>query len=184
VNLLKDIIIHPQAFFLDEEICLIKDFLPEEIFNSILEITNNATVSDWDKFNPNSNGQWAHNILEFNNELSKIVGSLIKKVFNGEPYDFSCNFIRRNRHGQDLLLHYDRQSQKSCEYGLVLYLNDNYEGGEIYYPNRSIEYKPIKNSLVVHSSSEEYTHGVKTVNGNSRYYITLWAFYNNKELGF
>jgi len=56
VNLLKDIIIHPQAFFLDEEICLIKDFLPEEIFNSILEITNNATVSDWDKFNPNSNG--------------------------------------------------------------------------------------------------------------------------------
>ena len=59
--------------------------------------------------------------------------------------------------------------------GLVYYLNDDYEGGEIVYTNKNISHKPIANSLIVHPSSKEYAHGVKLVTNGIRY--TLTGFY-------
>ena len=54
-------------------------------------------------------------------------------------------------------------------HGIIVYLNDDYEGGEIYYPTQNVIYKPKAGSLVIHSSEELARHGVKPVISGTRY---------------
>lgn len=60
------------------------------------------------------------------------------------------------------------------DWGSVLYLNDDYEGGHTYYPELNIDVKPKAGSLVVHEGNA--LHGVKPVEGNTRYTIaSFWT---------
>jgi hypothetical protein len=49
----------------------------------------------------------------------------------------------------------------------IIYFNEDYEGGEISYPEYSIDYKPKAGDLVVHYS--EVPHGVTVVKSGTRY---------------
>ena len=71
----------------------------------------------------------------------------------------------------------DFEPSVNIKKGLIYYLNDDFEGGEIVYINKDIEHKPIANSLIIHPSSEEYTHGVKLITKGVRY--TMTNFYRN-----
>ena len=55
------------------------------------------------------------------------------------------------------------------DYGSILYVNDNYEGGELYFPGYDICFKPKAGTLVFFPSSTYYIHGVKPVTGGIRY---------------
>lgn len=68
--------------------------------------------------------------------------------------------------------HKDFAITANIEKGLVYYLNDDFEGGEIVYVNKNITHKPVANSIIVHSSYKDYTHGVKIVNSGTRYVMT------------
>lgn len=61
----------------------------------------------------------------------------------------------------------DKVKVSSCNYATLLYYNDDYEGGEIVYPEWGIEYKPVAGDLVIHSA--EVVHGVKLVKSGIRY---------------
>jgi hypothetical protein len=54
------------------------------------------------------------------------------------------------------------------KYGIVVYFNE-FEGGEIYYPNQDIEYKPNPGDLIIHSAEEHCLHGVRPVKSDIRY---------------
>ena len=54
-------------------------------------------------------------------------------------------------------------------YGMVVYINDNYDGGEIFYTKQNIIYKPKAGDLLVHSGEEHCEHGVHPVKTNVRY---------------
>lgn len=59
---------------------------------------------------------------------------------------------------------------ESIEYSSVIYLNDNYEGGEIEFPNQKFIYKPKKLSAIFFpGKGEEYLHQVNKIIGNDRY---------------
>jgi uncharacterized protein YeeX (DUF496 family) len=66
----------------------------------------------------------------------------------------------------------DYEPSKNIVQGLVYYINDDYEGGEIDYVNKNIIFKPKENSLVVHPSTKEYTHGVRLVTSGQKYIFT------------
>jgi hypothetical protein len=179
--MLKDLITHPGPVFLDEEICLINNILPEPILNSLLELAASASEEKWSQLSKSPEGQWYGSVLEFDGRLADEVRSICDGLFGG-VYTFSHKmFLRRRRKSEGLLPHFDNEVQKSCTNGLVLYLNDEYTGGEIYYPNRGIEYKPVKNSLVIHTADEAYMHGVRAVQEGTRLFITLWTFKDNVE---
>jgi|DEB0MinimDraft_12_1074336.scaffolds.fasta_scaffold15660_2 hypothetical protein len=59
-------------------------------------------------------------------------------------------------------------------YSAIFYINDDYDGGEIYFPNWGIEIKPKAGSLVIFPSNDEYVHGVKEVKNINRYSIAIW----------
>lgn len=55
------------------------------------------------------------------------------------------------------------------DYGSIMYINDNYEGGEIFFPAYDIEFKPKPGTLVFFPSSTYYVHGVRMVTAGVRY---------------
>jgi predicted 2-oxoglutarate/Fe(II)-dependent dioxygenase YbiX len=55
------------------------------------------------------------------------------------------------------------------DYGSILYLNDNYAGGELYFPAYDICFKPSAGTLAYFPSSTYYVHGVHPVSGGIRY---------------
>lgn len=63
-------------------------------------------------------------------------------------------------------------------YGVVIYLNDNFTGGEIKYTKKDITYRPLAKSLICHPASEEYEHEVLKVKSGIRKFISL--FIENK----
>lgn len=66
------------------------------------------------------------------------------------------------------------EEDKVNMYGIVIYLNDDYEGGEIIYPDYGVEHKPVAGSMVVHRASTP--HGVNSVTGDKvRYILTSFV---------
>ena len=61
--------------------------------------------------------------------------------------------------------------RKITKYNSLIYLNDDYDGGEFY--TDEIIYKPKANSLTFFDGSETY-HGVKQVKTNHRYTLIFW----------
>jgi hypothetical protein len=57
----------------------------------------------------------------------------------------------------------------------VIYLNDDYEGGELIFPDRDIEIKPKAGMFIGFPGNKHYMHGVKEVIGSDRYTFSLWA---------
>lgn len=80
---------------------------------------------------------------------------------------------------QKYVMHYDNGSKHvsnrvtSC----VIYLNDDYEGGEIEFVNFGIKTKPVKNSMVLFPSNYPYAHIAHRVLSGTRYAINLFMEY-------
>lgn len=72
--------------------------------------------------------------------------------------------------GQDMGPHFDGQNGSySLAFTMVSYLNDDYEGGEISFPNHNLLIKPKAGSVVIFPSSSEFIHEVKTIKNGTRY---------------
>ena len=54
-------------------------------------------------------------------------------------------------------------------YGMVVYINDDYEGGEIFYTKQNIKYKPKAGDFLLHSAEDHCEHRVDVLKTNIRY---------------
>jgi predicted 2-oxoglutarate/Fe(II)-dependent dioxygenase YbiX len=72
--------------------------------------------------------------------------------------------------------HYDSHvGYEYLQFATVLYLNDDYDGGEIFFPNQNFVYKPKRgDALLFPCGGTEYTHGVKKVLEGRRFTMPLW----------
>jgi hypothetical protein len=61
----------------------------------------------------------------------------------------------------------------------ILYLNNDYEGGTLYFPDHEIEFKPRANSFIVFPGGVENVHGVSEITSGTRY--TMVSFWDYKE---
>lgn len=63
------------------------------------------------------------------------------------------------------------------KYVAILYLNDNYGGGELYFPDHDIEFKPSAGSLITFPGGIENIHGVREITSGTRYtMVSFWDF--------
>lgn len=84
--------------------------------------------------------------------------------------------------GSNMEPHHDnvrKEHHKPVLYGCIWYVTDNFEGGELYYPEFNIDYKPVAGQLIIHPGTKEYSHGIRTVLGDPR--ITVASFCVKKE---
>jgi len=61
------------------------------------------------------------------------------------------------------------------DYSLLLYINDDYEGGSLYFPNFDIRIKPTAGMLVAFPSDHRYMHAAEPLISGERFVIVSWA---------
>ena len=76
--------------------------------------------------------------------------------------------------GQKFTNHIDDHKDYIRRMSCVLYLNDNYTGGETTFPTFDISYKPNKNELLCFPSGYIYNHSVVPVIEGTRYAVVSW----------
>jgi hypothetical protein len=96
---------------------------------------------------------------------------MVSEAFGKTVYP--CNFwLVRQDDGSTMDVHTD--GGMHIDYTAVLYLSDIKEGGEIFFPRLSVEYKPEHGGLIMFPPrAEDYDHGVKSVSGK-RYSLPMW----------
>lgn len=59
----------------------------------------------------------------------------------------------------------------------IIYLNDNYEGGELYFPqHNNFEISPEKGTMLIFSGTIENMHGIRKITNGTRYtHVTFWS---------
>ena len=94
--------------------------------------------------------------------------------------------IQRMQEGVKLTEHTDQHTDPSIQYAAIIYLNDDYVDGELFFQKKGIELKPKAGSLMLFPGNEEYEHGVRHVGpGPIRYvlvgFIKIKNFYANNK---
>lgn len=82
-----------------------------------------------------------------------------------------------NPHSDNSDNHGEPNAFEINKYVAILYLNGDYEGGELYFPDHSIEFKPTPYSLITFPGGVENIHGVKEITAGTRYtMVSFWDF--------
>jgi hypothetical protein len=88
--------------------------------------------------------------------------------------------IQRMQPGVQLTSHTDQHTDPSIRYATIIYINDEYLDGELFFPNLDIELKPKPGTLLIFPGNEEYEHGVRVVGEGPIRYV-LVGFIKEKD---
>jgi hypothetical protein len=88
--------------------------------------------------------------------------------------------IQRMQPGVELKSHTDQNTDPSIKYATIVYINDDYLEGELFFPNLDIKLKPKPGTMLFFPGNKEYEHGVNYVaEGPTRY--VLVGFIKDKD---
>lgn len=115
--------------------------------------------------------------LEFTPGITKI------KIGNGmEEHSDDCPYCWSMRDPEIKIT--SNESKRCVLYGIVVYFSE-FSGGDIYYPEQGVSFKPNPGDLVMHATSKHCKHGVKPVTSGTRYsiapYIVQYHLDSDKE---
>jgi hypothetical protein len=165
VNILNNVVREYENFIKDDEL--------EYLFS----IVNSTTEDDWFNGDPNSSWYGKNLIIENSVHLDNI-SLRIKNIFDDDWKINHIGIIHRFRSDFSTIgRHSDEIGHPEIRYGAVLYLNDDYEGGEIVYPDLNLSIKPKSKSLVIHPGNVDHlVNDIKP--GKTRYMLTTFIHHN------
>ena len=89
-------------------------------------------------------------------------------------YYEAFNFVKYTGPGQHFRIHADHGPAYNCTVSAVIYLNDNYEGGEIAFPRLdNLVYKPKRGDIVVFPSNYIYEHSSEPMVSGDKYSVVV-----------
>ena len=93
----------------------------------------------------------------------------------------AMNFVKYGT-GQHFQEHADHGFSYVCTVSLVGYPNDDYEGGELYFPNQKIQFKPKRGAAYFFPGDMNFIHGVRPVLNGCRYTSPFfWSIRSHKD---
>ena len=178
------------------QISVIEEYLPTQYLEHYLDYCRET--DDWSKVK--TNNRWSERVVYLgykglfsttNQYFLEKTDKQIKQSFElvSEIYPDYLGLVRWNV-GDSQAPHADGENPNGDahpfnwrNFGCVYYMNDDYEGGEIYFPNQDITLKPKPNTLVFFPGTLEYLHGVNPVTSGVRYTLTsFWTFNERYKL--
>ena len=120
------------------------------------------------KFNENKE------IIDILDDYRKKVQFLLERDFDCEVESAVFNQVARYLPGDNLNEHADKVCESWRDLSNVLYYTDDYEGGEFFFSQYGIEFKPKAGTLLYFPGGANYAHGVKTVTSGERYTTTIF----------
>lgn len=193
-----------------EDILLVEDFISKDELEQVMNLINNASEEDWlveyvtnlkrfcmlkfgrddvdnlvaeGKFEVTQN--WEDKNLVINgtpiyytiyNRLREIVESS-----SGNLELSGMSTLQRMQPGVELKCHTDQDTDPSIRYATILYLNDEYNDGELFFKHLDFKIKPKSGSLVIFPGTEAFHHGVTPVGEGPIRYVLVGFI---KEHGF
>lgn len=97
-----------------------------------------------------------------------------------QRYGIEENFWHENynmlryRGGQEYKAHYDGATFDGRSVSAIVYLNDDYSGGEVEFTNFQVKIKPQKGMLLLFPSNYAYTHIAHPVTSGTKYALVTW----------
>lgn len=194
----------------DDQLIWVKNFITQDELNVINDVIGKTTQEDWEKHylsnlpsfcmqkfgrrdveNLIAEGKfeitqgWADKTLSiYESGISQpIHGRLSSILFECDPsLELSgLSTIQRLPPGTELKSHVDQHTDPSIRYASIMYINDDYNSGEIFFKKRDIVLKPKSRDLLFFPGNSEYEHGVvKVSDGPVRYVMVGFV----KEKGF
>jgi predicted 2-oxoglutarate/Fe(II)-dependent dioxygenase YbiX len=86
-----------------------------------------------------------------------------------EPYN-----LLKYKNGQEYKTHYDSGTSMGRALSAICYLNDDYEGGEIEFPEFKVKIKPEAGMLILFPSNFAYKHTAYPVTKGTKYALVTW----------
>lgn len=94
-------------------------------------------------------------------------------------YREAINYVRY-KEGQHFQVHSDHGFSYNCTLSSVMYLNDEYEGGELWFPYLDITLKPSYGDIVLFPSTFIYAHASKKVISGTKYAAVTMFDWNDR----
>jgi hypothetical protein len=195
---------------LDSEVLLVKDFFSKDELEQVFNIIDSTPNEEWfieyhsnlkrfcmqkfgrddvdnlvaeGKFEITQNWQDKNlNIgkYPFQRVLYNRLNDLVQSVDNTlELSGFAT--IQRMQEGVELKAHTDQDTDPSIRYAAILYLNDDYVDGELFFFKDGVNLRPQPGSLLIFPGNEEHNHGVRHVGAGPIRYVLVGFI---KEKGF
>ena len=82
--------------------------------------------------------------------------------------------------GHHFMEHHDHGFSYNCTVSLVGYINDDYEGGELYFRLQDLNIKPKAGDLYIFPSTYMYPHQAKVVKSGTKYSLVTMLDYSSK----
>jgi hypothetical protein len=197
-------------------VLFIKDFLKENELENLLEIIEKTPNEQWfieytenlarfcmEKFgrddvdNLVAEGKfeitkgWEDKNLNIKNEkISKTLQARLGNLISLSDKTLELagfGTLQRMQAGVELKAHTDQHTDPSIKYAAILYINDDYKDGTLFFKNKeNSDLRPTPGTLLIFPGNEEYEHGVRFVGeGPIRYvtvgFIKVSGFYENNK---
>jgi len=164
-----------------DNIVVVPDFLTAKEIRYLVAHIDERRMTSFvsqkdDKGEPTS---WIHNyeaIIDKDNLMGRILDE-IKKAYgidNVKAKSDRLNIARWDV-GTKLTLHVDDLGYVTDNHlPTLIYLNDDYEGGQLSFATHDITIKPKKGDLIMFPGNMHYAHEVKEVLSGTRYTVPVW----------
>lgn len=117
------------------------------------------------------------NLNIVNEEISVILqGRLGRLLEEADPSLELAGFgtLQRMQSGVELKSHTDQHTDPSIRYAAILYINDDYKDGTLFFKNKeNSDLRPKPGTLLIFPGNEEYEHGVRPVGDGPIRYVTV-----------
>lgn len=109
-------------------------------------------------------------------DLATTITDRVNEIFPPQYQSIRYGVIQRHYDGVGLEDHRDTDCNPNLKYATVVYLNDDFEGGEIYFKDEDLtmEMKPVPGSCIIFNANR--LHGTNPVRGEFvRYVLTSFV---------
>lgn len=195
------------------EVWLVEDFVSPEEIQQVFDYVATIKEEDWiehymehlreraerehgtrdiEKLNEEGKFEitfdWADKTIPLRDfKIIETINAGIRKVIAYDPnlYFEGSGTLQRQYEGSDLKVHVDNHVDPYVAYAAVIYLNDDYNYGEVIFPEQGLELKPKPGSMLFFSSAETHPHGVNPPGpGPLRYVIPCFIKQTELPEGF
>jgi hypothetical protein len=157
-----------------ENIHRIKNFITEEEATTLIALTETTSPQP-------ATSQWSDMIWS-NGETNEILNGYKERVMQSfrDIYAIDCKFcggsyLVKWTESKKMNLHVDDLGDGKNQISAVLYLNDDYVGGNINFPTHNLSIKPENYELLIFPGNLNYAHEVQEITNGSRFTIPYWA---------
>jgi Rps23 Pro-64 3,4-dihydroxylase Tpa1-like proline 4-hydroxylase len=163
------------------------------IFKEWSPWTYNDTIFNWQKFFPRPEAIPADDPYAIEmKDITKTLYTALDLAFNHyvtELYPFAKENIKAEEYEMHLLKYeksghlpaHQDQGISSRVLSTVIYLNDDYSGGEIEFKHSNVKIKPKAGSIIFFPSNFLYVHEVYPISDGVRYSLPHW-YHNMKNI--